>query len=207
MANRNFPNNKLYQTAVAPARLDVTITIGASGAVSSSSGSFLKSVTKLGGAGMYRIRFQDNYYRFINMHSSVVAPLSGASVSGGSFVANTAYRITALGTTTQAQWETAGFPTGITAAVGMSFVATGIGAGTGTVQAIVTPVISQIVLMDNGQELNSSLVGSSQNGAVLNVLCLGPTDASTTTQIATNPASGSILKLSFLLDSSSVTIS
>lgn len=172
IANRNWPNNKLYQTAIYPSRLDVSITIGASGAVSSATGSYLKSVTKKAD-GMYEVRFQDNYARLIGLSSSMVAPVSGSPTTSGSFVTNTAYRIVTLGTTTQAQWETAGFPAGITAAPGMSFVAAAAGAGNGTADAIISPGIAQVVFMDNGAELNSSLVGMDQRGAILNIQTLG----------------------------------
>lgn len=50
------------------------------------------------------------------------------------------YVITALGTSTQANWQAVGLPANITAAVGVSFFATvtGGGTGTGTVQAAAT---------------------------------------------------------------------
>ena len=57
---------------------------------------------------------------------------STGTVTAGSFIIGTTYTITTLGTTVQAQWVSAGVPSGTTAIVGTIFTATGVGAGTGT---------------------------------------------------------------------------
>jgi hypothetical protein len=259
MANRNFPNNKLYQTAIAPARLDVKITIGASGAVSSSSGSFLKSVTKLS-TGTYEIRFQDIYNRLIGMQSAIASPIPGSAVSAGSLITGTSYRISTVGTS---DWSAVGLPSGLTAAVGMSFVATGTTTGTGFAKAVTDSGIAKIELLDAGAEMSPANSSSAQMGAIINIQTMGPSFAAgaytpagtisqgvvavaagtagdavtnnagvlnsvggqdlsvnaqtftgaaasltgTVSYVAANAASGSVLYLSFLLDSSSVTIS
>jgi hypothetical protein len=222
-----------------PARLDVKITIGASGAVSSSSGSFLKSVTKKA-TGLYEIRFQDTYYRLIGMQSVITSPTPGGTVNAGSFVTGTAYRITTVGNT---DWTAIGLASGLTAAVGMSFIASGIGAGTGVAKAVGNSGIAKIELLDAGTELVPANAGSAQQGAVLNIQTLGLSAAAPTltmnsyTPQGTNdgatppiftgtpavltgtvsapalsyapahPGDGSVIYLSFLLDSSSVTVS
>jgi len=56
-----------------------------------------------------------------------------ATVIGGSFVPGTTYTIVDLGTTTQLQWNTAAGTVGQTYAVGTTFIAAGVGAGSGTV--------------------------------------------------------------------------
>ncbi len=61
-------------------------------------------------------------------------------VSGGAFVVSTVYSINSLGTTTQAQWNTAAGTSNLTYAVGSVFTAAAAGAGTGTVSAITRPV-------------------------------------------------------------------
>ena len=64
------------------------------------------------------------------------------TVAGGSFVTSTVYSICSLGTTTQAQWNTAAGTSGLTYVVGSVFTAAAAGAGTGTVNAITRPVAS-----------------------------------------------------------------
>jgi len=60
---------------------------------------------------------------------------TSSSVAATAFVPGTFYTILTLGTTTTAQWNTAGVPTGTTAVVGTTFTATTAGVGTGTVRA------------------------------------------------------------------------
>jgi hypothetical protein len=60
---------------------------------------------------------------------------STATTTAGSFVTGTQYKIVATGNTTQAQWETAGVPSGTTAAANIVFTAIASGAGTGTAYA------------------------------------------------------------------------
>ena len=57
---------------------------------------------------------------------------STSTTAGGSFVIGTQYKIVAVGNTTQAQWETAGVPSGTTAAADVVFTAAAAGTGTGT---------------------------------------------------------------------------
>lgn len=201
MANRNFPVNKLFQPQLYPVLLNAKITIGASGAVSSSVAPYIKSITKLSAAGTYEIRLQDNYNSLLNVMSSVVSPLTGSPVTAGSFSAGTAYRITTVGTT---NYNLIGLPAGVTAAVGMAFVATGVGAGTGTATAIGNSGLTKIEVLDNGAELAPA--PSSNGGGVIVIQCLGPTDATHPALIPTNPVSGSVLMVSIYLSNSSVSI-
>ena len=53
----------------------------------------------------------------------------GSAVAASALVVGTGYRIESLGTT---NWTACGLPAGVTAAVGLTFVATATGAGTGT---------------------------------------------------------------------------
>lgn len=118
-----------------PVELISQSVIGASGAVVSSSGAGIASVTHKG-TGVYEVKLQDTYYKFHRLQVSFYGPVTGAAVAGGAFVAGTLYQIQSLGSTTQAQWVAAGLPSGVTAAVGVPFVASAVGAGTGTVKAL-----------------------------------------------------------------------
>lgn len=66
------------------------------------------------------------------------------NISGGSFVTSTVYSITSLGSTTQAQWNTAAGTSGLTYAVGSVFTAAAAGAGSGTASAITRPVADSL---------------------------------------------------------------
>ena len=62
------------------------------------------------------------------------------STTAGNFVIGTTYRITSLGSTTQAQWNTAAGTSGVTYSVGDTFTASGPGQGNGTANSsIVSP--------------------------------------------------------------------
>lgn len=90
--------------------------------------------------GYIYVQLQDNYNAFYGMGHSIISPNSGSDLAVTSGAAalsvGQVYVITAVGTTTAAQWVTLGVPIGTTAAVGVPFVAlsTGVGAGTGMVQ-------------------------------------------------------------------------
>ncbi len=79
MANRNFPNGKaIYTNHTIPVMIDVTILIGASGAVTSIStaNSFITGVTKTA-TGKYTIALADPYA------SAIMVIGSAQSASGG----------------------------------------------------------------------------------------------------------------------------
>lgn len=81
MANRNFPNGKaIYTNHTGPVMLDVAITIGATGAVSSIStaNSFITSVTRAS-TGLYTVNLADPYNRVLMIIGSATSPSSGTS--------------------------------------------------------------------------------------------------------------------------------
>ncbi len=79
MANRNWASGgKLYSMHVSPVMLDATISIGASGAVSSVVGSTIASASKIS-TGIYTIVFQDNYAGLYAAMGSMQSPSSGLS--------------------------------------------------------------------------------------------------------------------------------
>lgn len=199
MANRRF-TQFLWNPHTMPVMIDLNVAIGGTGAVGTLKGTCVASVTRLA-AGTYRIKLQDNYNKFFMALAAVDSPVSGSNVTAGSFSAGVAYQITALGST---DWNAIGLPSGITAAVGMSFVATGVGAGTGTAKIFgPSGIVAVEALGDSNLELAPSQVNQ---GAYVTVRCYGATDASTTTLIATDPASGSTLRVLLYLSNSSVVV-
>ena len=107
------------------------------------------------------------YYHILSFSAMLAGPVTGSAVAGGSFVSGTLYVIQSLGTTTQAQWETAGLPAGVPAAVGATFVAAGAGAGTGTVKAATLSGVYTVELAGDPQKG----VGPSTAGSVLYFVC------------------------------------
>lgn len=114
-------------------------------------------------SGLVIVNLQDNYNTYLAHYASLAGPLSGSSISiSGTSVmtVGNVYVITALGTTTQAQWQTAGLSSTITAAVGVSFIAaiTGGGTGTGTVQAPATAGanVQSLELVGNSDLMNNT---------------------------------------------------
>lgn len=196
MANRRF-TQFMYSLRRMPTLIDLSIPIGASGAVGTVSAPGIASVTKLA-TGIYRIKLQDNYFSLMGMMQSIVSPTTGSNVNDGSFVTGTAYSITAVGTTT---WSD--LPAGITAAVGATFVATGAGgAGSGTAKAVGVSGVSKIELIDNGVELAPS--GLNNQGGFITLQTLAATNSSTTTLIPASPVQGSVLKIGLYLSNSSL---
>lgn len=203
MSNRNFPSQRVFGHHLLPVRIDAQISIGATGAPTIQNGLGINTITRLS-AGVYRIQLQDNYSQFLSFDATMEAPVTGASVAGGSFVATTMYQIITTGTTTQAQWETAGVPAGITAAPGVVFLAAGIGAGTGTVKAIGASGITSVEVMGDPQTMLSKQPYQFPAGAYITFKCLGPTAAGNTAPIATDPADGSGMDIVICLNNSSV---
>lgn len=132
-------------------------------------------------SGLVMVQFQDNYNKYLFGPSSIQSPLSGADINistGSSLTLGNAYVITAVGTTTEAQWNAVGVPVGITPAVGVSFVAIATsGSGTGKVQA---PSVSGLTSIEVVGEPNSTIISSAatvmgiSSGAYMMLQCLGP---------------------------------
>lgn len=191
MANRSFvpAGGTLEVNAV---QLYLTASIGASGATSALKGNGIKALTRVS-AGLYKLQLQDAYNRFLAGSVMFEAPQTGsAATAAGSFVTGTAYQIVTLGTTTQAQWVTAGVDAGVTAVVGTTFIAAAAGAGNGTAKALLNSGISQVEWLP-GASITSSAgnpIGtlnkntSDANGGYLYFQCL----ASVVTMASYTPA-------------------
>lgn len=203
MANTRY-TQFFYTKHMMPVLLDCNFTVGATGAVTAGTvkGPGVYAVTRLA-TGTYKVQFNDNYNKFYAGFSGFVSDTTG-STAVGSISPGTVYIIASLGTTTTAQWVTAGVPAGITPAVGVAFLCAATSSGTGTCS---TPVNSGITKVEVIGLPNTTIapLGQQQGGYVI-VQTLGATDASTTTLIPKDPAEGSICYLSFYLSNSSVTV-
>lgn len=200
MANRYF-TQFFYTLHKMPVLIDCNFAIGGTGAVGTVKGPGVKAITRLA-AGVYQIQFQDNYYKYFGMDFSVSSPVTGSNVNAGSFSAGTSYVITALGTT---NWNAIGLPTGVTAAVGQGFVATGVGAGTGTAKAVAPSGIATIETLGD-PSLELAPMPTTNQGASIIIQCLSATSSSVTTLVPADPVSGTQLYLTFYLSNSSVTV-
>lgn len=221
MASRNYANSRIYSGHVMPVQIDLSIPIGASGAVGTVAGAYVKSVTRLA-LGMYQIQLQDNYNGYYRGDFQFISPVTGGALAINSasavLVVGKAYRISVVGTNTDAAWRAVGVPVGVTIAVGVSFVAlaTGSGAvGTGRVQLVDNGSgIDKIELIGNPNLTSAPIspIGAGSLGAIITIQCLQAQVGAATTQgsalqyAAANPASGCTLLLSMLLSNSSVTI-
>jgi len=146
--------------------------------------------------GLIKVVFAKAYAGYVGGYAGFVSPVSGSAVT--STTAGLAYTIVSLGTTTLAQWVAAGLDIGETPAVGSTFIAIATGAigGTGAVEVPATSGsgISEIDVIGNP---NLS-IGLASGGVVI-CRCLAPTDASTTTQIATAPVDGTVIGMRFVM--------
>lgn len=156
--------------------------------------------------GFALIQLKSNYNYYLGGFSGFVSQLAGSNLT--STTNHSAYVITSLGTATAAQWTAAGVPAGLTASVGMSFIAIATGTIGGSA-AVKVPGVSGITSVEVVGDPNQSIANaqiSPNGGAYLLVQFLGATDASTTTLIPKAPADGAVVGMSIFMDASSVTI-
>lgn len=147
-------------------------------------------------AGLIQVLLNQAYPGFILASASIQSPNTGSSLT--SLTAGVGYIINALGTTTAAQWVTAGLPVGVTPAIGCAFVAAASASlgGTGTVQA--AGVSGTLAIEALG--LPGATSNPSSGGASCLLHALSSTNSSTTTLIGAAPADGSIITLQFKYD-------
>lgn len=178
-----------------------TVAIGATGAVGTTTGSGISSVVRLA-AGTYKIILEDNYYRYLNQECRMRSASTG-STAVGSITPGTVVQIATMGTTTQAQWETAGVPAGVTAAVGLVFLVAATSTGTGTVSVSADSAITAIEAIGNPQ---TSINQTAQPYIVIQTL-QGVTGASASDPVLlvpADPVSGSTLEIQLWLRNSSL---
>jgi hypothetical protein len=173
--------------------VDGAVVIGASGAVSSSSGALVYAVVRET-TGIYSIQCSQNFNRVIGASFSIYGGVTGSTVNDGSLVVGTPYQIQTVGTTS---WTSVGLKSGLTAAVGQHFVAGASGgAGTGVVKAIGLSGIDSVELM---RSENTMLASSIQGqGALVYFQTLNASGA------LANPASGCEIRFMLQFSNSSV---
>lgn len=203
MANVTWQNaGHFYAPHVMPILTDCNIQIGGTGAVGTVVGPRISSVTRLA-VGTYKIKFQDNYNALFGVQAMLQAPVSGSNVAVTGVTPGVVYQITVLGTTTTAQWVTAGVPAGITPAVGVAFLAAATSSGTGQVKILGASGVNTVEIVGVTNTQLAPTGGSVYMGGYVIVKCIGPTASGDTTPIAVDPASGSALYLQMYLSNSS----
>lgn len=206
MANRYY-NQMFYTLHKFPVQIDSDVFIGAAGAVTGFAGIGLTNVVH-DGTGLYRFVFDDNYANFYDVSWTMESAPTGGPVTGGAFVVGTLYRILTLGTTTQAQWVAAGVPASVTAAPGVIFTATTVGAGTGTVNSYVNSGIFALEVAGGAGVVGApNIAGIQSIGPVPNFVN-NPAGAMVTLRLLngagalTDPVNGSIIGTTFYLGNS-----
>jgi hypothetical protein len=157
-------------------------------------------------AGTMIVQFNNNFNYYLGGYSGEIVSLTSTTTT--STTNHSPYAITSLGTTTLAQWQAAGLPLGFTPAVGAGFVAKATGSigGSGTVGVPGVPLpLSFMPVGDPNQTLANSSVAQN-GGAQIVFQIFAPTNSSTTTLVATNPADNSVLSFQFTFDGSVVTV-
>lgn len=157
--------------------------------------------------GYALVQFTNNFNVYLKQTWSVVPP---AGATTGNTVTGNIYTIASLGTTSNAQWAAAGFPVnqGFSPAVGAAFVATATGAlgGTGLVSPAGVPTIVNVSSVGDPNQTIANANVTQYAGAYMIVQFAAATAAGNTALQATAPADGSIVRLKFDHDGSSVTI-
>lgn len=144
-------------------------------------------------AGVYYVELTQNYNALVGFDFWVSQGTTGGNITAGSFSVGTAYKIVSLGTT---DWGAIGFYSeDYTAAVGMPFIATGVGSGTGTAIALTSSGIANIELLQPQSLLTNSMVG---DGSTFIIKCYDYAGA------AAFPATGATVTVDFYLRNSSV---
>jgi hypothetical protein len=223
MANRKYTSQFLYSFEAMPVLLSCSFVVASADAgglgITSLEGEGLSrvymhtSATPAAGnpnpaSGIIQVNLSDSYSRLLNLDAAVIQPLLGSPTT--STTANVVNVISVLGTATLAQWQARGLPVGVVPAVGVSFIAsaTGVIGGSATVDLLATAGsnITNIELVPNTRLNVSARVplidrqaAGSQAGGYVLLRCMK-------NSALTAPADGSIIKLSFLLSNSSVTV-
>jgi hypothetical protein len=147
-------------------------------------------------AGFIVVNLQDNYPTYLGGFSGMVSPVTGSPISTGLTVGNP-YVIISLGTTSLSQWQAAGLKTGITPAVGVSFIAAATSvAGTtpGTVKAVSVSGIDHIEVIGDAHLTNVSKGNIGGMQLILQCLKNG---------VVTAPTDGTVISLVFYMNDAS----
>lgn len=151
-------------------------------------------------SGFCLVSFNSNFNYFVGVRGTVVAPATSTTTT--STTANSSFIITALGTATTAQWQAVGLPPGLTPTVGQSFVATA-SASIGGSATVGVPGVSNVAAISLVGDPSTMLANTNihqQGGAQIQLLLQDFAGA------AVAPTAGSIVRLEFVYDGSSVTV-
>ncbi len=215
MANRNFASaGKKYSMHVMPVEIDCNFIVDDTSVIGITSlkGPTVASVYMHSDAatpsvtiadGTIVVNLQDNYNLLYSMTSSIICPLSGASllVASAGLTVGVAYTITILGTTSAAQWHALGVPAGITPAIGVSFIALATSAtGTGAVQVSAASNVATIQLVKPDLGLAPNRLQQPATGAQFILQCRDYANA------LVAPVNGTKISITFQLSNSSITV-
>lgn len=143
----------------------------------------------------------------VNPHGPLPgAPMDGAIPTGFTFA------VTVYSTNNQ-DWQGVGLPKGVTPNVGASFIATATGysTGGGSTGLVIAPGVSGCTSMEVIGDANQSLApipmgGSPHVGGWVLAQFLAATSSSVTTPVATAPANGTVVGMSFYVEAKSILI-
>lgn len=160
-------------------------------------GSGVVSLSRIA-VGTYKLVLESNYNRQLSGLSGFVSPVVG-NTAITALTPGVVYIIRTLGSSTQANWVTAGLPADVTAAPGVAFLAAATSTGSGTA---FTPGNSRIVAVEGVGDSNLSIIATSSPYLIFQTLAA--TDASTTTLIPADATDGSVIALCMLFRNSSL---
>lgn len=205
MANRNWPNSRIYTPHVMPCLIDCNFVVDSTNAnglgIRNLKGGYVASAfgrttaTPAAGnpnpeAGVFLITLQDKFFRYFGGFAGAIAPLTGAALTATT--AGVPAVITSLGTATAAQWVAVGVPAGVVPTVGLGFVpsASATIGGSATVSAVGVSGIDHV-----------EIVGDPNVAVAIGAPIVVQTLVAST---LTAPANGTVIGLSFYLSNSSV---
>lgn len=225
MANRNWASGgKIYSMHVSPVLLDCNFVVDSTNGnglgLRSLKGPAISSVymhtsaTPAAGnpnpaSGTIVIQLSDNYNRSFSGFDAIVSPVSGSAlkIDNSALTAGVAYIITTLGDASVAAWHLLGVPMGVVPAVGVSFIAASVGAGSNTSSSRVMATAaagSGIASIETVGDPNLSInPDPSQNqgfGGQIILQCRDYAGA------LVAPANGSVISLAFYLSNSSIIV-
>jgi hypothetical protein len=194
MANRFF-QQFFFGLNHYPVWIEGSAAIGVDGVTSDLKGSGVKSLTRKA-QGIYELRLEDNYNRFLSFAAMFVSPPYGGNLFAGFWPIGVQAVITTVGNMTQESWEASGLPVGVKPAIGVAFATqdAGVNGSTSTVQQVGVSGVYTVELFGDPQ----ASLNPTTPGTVLYFHCLS--DAG----VAVDPADGSKLYFEVKLRNSSV---
>jgi len=226
MANRNYASGgKIYSMHVKPVLLDCNFIVdhanGNGLGLRSLKGPMIQNVymntsaspapgSPNPAAGLIVIQLMNKFNRSFSGFNAIVSPASGTAlkIDNSALTQGSAYIITTLDPAIpQSQWTALGLPPGVTPAVGASFVAASVGAGSNTSSARVMTTAaagSAICSIETVGDPNASLnPDPSQNqgfGGQIILQCRNYSGA------VAAPADGSVISIAMYLSDSSIVV-